>query len=176
MTLPRHDPAVRPLPRTLDPDQSAKLAGVRALARLLDEAVRLPGTRIGVGLDALIGLIPGFGDLAGGAMSAYVLLTAARLGVPKAVLGRMLVNLGTDALVGAVPLLGDLFDIGFKANSRNVRLLEDALELPAQTRRSSALVVGGVVLAAVAIAAVGVALAVVVFRAIWGAVGGAVGG
>jgi hypothetical protein len=157
---------------TLDADRAAKLAGVRAMARMLDDAVRIPGTGIGVGLDALIGLIPGFGDLAGGAMSAYVLLTAARLGVPKPVLGRMLVNLGTDALVGAVPLLGDLFDIGFKANSRNVRLLEASLDAPADTRRSSALVIGGVVIAALAIAAAGVALTVLLLRAVWNAAGG----
>ena len=148
------------------------LQRVRALSRLMDDAIRLPGTSVGVGLDAVIGLVPGLGDVAGGVISAYVLMTAARLGVPRAVLARMLLNLGTDTLVGAVPLLGDLFDVGFKANVRNVRLIEQSLELPSATRRSSALVVAGVVVAALAIAAVGVTVAVLVVRAIWGLVGG----
>ena len=172
MTLPRHDDYENLPPAVAERERTAKLAGVRALARLLDNAVRVPGTRIGVGLDALIGLVPGLGDIAGGAMSAYVLVTAARLGVPRPVLGRMLVNLGIDALVGAVPVLGDLFDIGFKANVRNVQLLERTLDAPAETRRSSALVVAGVVVAAVAIAAVGVTLTVLLVRAVWGAFGG----
>lgn len=168
---PRREPLDGPIS---DPgmDRAAALARVRGLARLLDNAVRVPGTRIGIGLDSVIGLIPGVGDLAGGAMSAYVLMTAARLGVPRAVLGRMLVNLGTDALVGTVPVLGDLFDVGFKANVRNVRLLEQSMAAPAATRRSSALVVGGVVVAALAIAVAGIALTVVVLRAVWGAVAG----
>lgn len=148
------------------------VARARALARLLDDAIRIPGTRIGIGLDALVGLIPGFGDMAGGLMSAYVVATAARAGVPKAVLGRMLVNLAADALVGTVPVVGDLFDVGYKANTRNVRLLEEALAMPEQARRSSGLVVGGVVLAALAIAAVGVTVSILVIRALWNAVGG----
>ena len=148
------------------------LSRVRAIARVMDDAIRLPGTNVGIGLDAIIGLVPGLGDVAGGVISAYVLVTAARLGVPRTVLARMLLNLGMDTLVGAVPVLGDLFDVGFKANVRNARLLEDSLALPTATRRSSALVVAGVVVAALAIAAVGVVLAVVVARAIWSAVGG----
>ena len=84
----------------------------------------------------------------------------------------MLLNLGTDALVGAFPLLGDLFDVGFKANVRNARLLEESLDQPMATRRSSALVVGGVVLAALAIGAAGFALAIVIVRAVWSALGG----
>ena len=152
--------------------RSEDVARARNLARLLDEAIRIPGTGIGIGLDAVVGLIPGVGDLAGGLMSAYVLATAARAGVPKAVLGRMLVNLATDSLVGTVPVLGDLFDVGYKANTRNVRLLEQALAAPEATRRSSGLVVAGVVLAALAIAAVGVAASIWVIRTLWGAFGG----
>src|SRR4051812_26103157 len=145
---------------------------VRVLARVMDDAIRVPGTGIGVGLDALIGLVPGLGDIAGGIISAYTLVTAARLGVPRTVLARMLLNLGTDTLVGAVPVLGDIFDVAWKANVRNARLLEQALDVPTETRRSSALVVGGVVVAALLIAAGGVALTVVIVRAIWGAIGG----
>lgn len=173
MTHPRYDsPVTGPIDRVGAPGRAEALERSRNLARLLDNLIRIPGTNIGIGLDSIIGLVPGLGDVAGGVMSAYVLMTAARLGVPKAVLGRMLVNLGTDALVGAVPVLGDLFDVGWKANTRNVKLLEQALGAPSETRRSSNLVVAGVVLGALAIAAVGVALTVVVLRAIWGAVSG----
>ena len=166
------------LERSIDPavtdatERARALDRVRSLARLMDDAIRIPGTSIGIGLDALIGLVTGLGDLAGGVISAYVLMTAARAGVPKTVLVRMLLNLGTDALVGAVPVLGDLFDVGFKANVRNARLLEQSMAVPEATRRSSALVVAGVVVAALAIAAVGVTLAVIIVRAIWGAIGG----
>jgi hypothetical protein len=172
MTSPRQDaPYSGPIDRLDAPGRAAALDRSRALARLLDNLIRIPGTNIGIGLDSIIGLVPGLGDVAGGVMSAYVLLTAARLGVPKAVLGRMLLNLGTDALVGAVPVLGDLFDVGFKANQRNVRLLEQSLGAPAETRRTSGWIVAGAVLGAVAIAAAGVGLTILLLKAVWGAVG-----
>ena len=114
------------------------------MTRLMDEAVAVPGTRLRVGLDSLLGLLPGVGDLAGAAVSGYALLVAARLGAPPAVLLRMLLNIGVDTLVGAVPLLGDLFDLGWKANRRNLRLLEQYLERPRETKRASVAVVGAV--------------------------------
>lgn len=142
-------------------DQAAR---VRALARVLDSAVGIPGTRIRFGLDSLIGLVPGVGDLAGAAFSGYIILSAARLGVPPVVLSRMLLNLGVDTLVGSVPLLGDAFDVGFRANTRNAALMERHLAEPGVARRSSrlsvAVVIGGVVL----LAAVGIALAVLAAR------------
>lgn len=117
---------------------------VRRLARLLDAAVRIPGTGIRIGLDAVLGLIPAGGDVAGAVLSAWIVLTAARLGAPAPVLVRMTGNLVLDALLGAVPLVGDLFDVGWKANLRNVVLLERHLESPDRTRRRSALALGGV--------------------------------
>src|SRR5215216_3254920 len=94
------------------PAVSGAHARVRALARLLDAAVRVPGTNVRVGLDALIGLIPGVGDVAGVAFYGYIILAAARLGVPVPVVLRMLLNVATDTVVGAVPLVGDIFDVG----------------------------------------------------------------
>jgi hypothetical protein len=141
-------------------------ADVRALAKLLDEAIRLPGTNIRVGLDAVLGLIPGAGDVAGALLSAVVLVRAAGLGAPSPVLARMVGNVAIDALVGAVPLLGDLFDIGWKANTRNVRLLERYLETPAAATRSSRAVVAGLLLLLVLAVAGGVALAILVVRAL----------
>lgn len=129
----------------------------RRLTHWLDSAVRIPGTRITVGLDALLGLIPGGGDLAGAALSAYLVTLAARAGAPASVLARMLGNVIIDAAVGTIPVLGDLFDVGWKANSRNLRLLEAQVDTPEPTARASrwqvALVLAGLFLVfAVAVA------------------------
>jgi hypothetical protein len=120
------------------------MKALRALVRLLDEAVAIPGTRFRVGLDGLLGLIPGVGDVTGAVMTGFTVLTAFRLGAPPAVLLNMVVNLGIDAAAGAVPLLGDLFDIGFKANRRNLDLLERYLARPQATRRSSGVALAGI--------------------------------
>jgi len=96
---------------------------LRRLAWLLDSSIPVPGTRWTVGIDALIGLVPVLGDVAGMLLSSYILLEAVRLGAPKRVLARMALNIAVEGLVGSIPLLGDLFDAGFKANQRNIRLL-----------------------------------------------------
>jgi hypothetical protein len=101
-----------------------KLSRLRGLARLLDTSLQIPGTRFQFGLDALLGLVPGIGDAVGALLSFYIVSEARRLGVSKRTLLRMSANVGIDTLVGAVPALGDLFDAGFKANIRNVALLE----------------------------------------------------
>ncbi|MEK0084828.1 DUF4112 domain-containing protein [Benzoatithermus flavus] len=93
------------------------------LAFLLDEAVRIPGTRWRIGLDGLIGIVPGIGDAVTGLLALYPVLEAWRYGAPAHLIARMLANLGVDVAVGAVPVLGDIFDVGFKANRRNVELL-----------------------------------------------------
>src|SRR5687768_6212939 len=113
------------------PDQ---LATLRSLACVMDSAVRIPGTPIRFGADALIGLVPGLGDVAGAAVSGFLILSAGRLGAPASVLLLMVLNVGLDMLVGAVPLVGDLLDVGLKANQRNLALLERALEDPRGTR------------------------------------------
>ncbi len=104
---------------------------------MLDEAIRIPGTNIRIGLDALLGLLPGGGDVAGGLLSGVIILQAARDGAPGAVLGRMLGNVALDVVVGAVPLLGDIFDVAWRANTRNIRLLQSWRERPVSTKRSS---------------------------------------
>lgn len=111
------------------------LQRARSLARLLDSSLRVPGTRFRFGIDPLLGLIPGVGDLAGVALAGSILVAAARLGVPRASLLRMGANVGVDALVGMIPLVGDLFDAGWRANVRNLRLIEAHLEDPAQAAR-----------------------------------------
>ncbi len=94
------------------------------LAWLLDSSIRVPGTQFRIGLDGLIGLIPGLGDAAGSVVSSYIIAHAARVGVPKSTLIRMAFNVLIESLVGLVPVFGDLFDFAWKANSRNVRLLQ----------------------------------------------------
>lgn len=128
-------PTTTEIPGTRDPDRHLQRA--RRLARLLDRAVTVPGTRIGIGLDGLIGLIPGIGDAAGGVFSLYVLYLGYRAGAPASLLVRMAANVGIDVLVGGVPLLGDLFDLGFKANERNVALLDRSSIDPDGAQRAS---------------------------------------
>ena len=107
------------------------------LAWLLDSSIPIPGTRFTIGLDALIGFVPFFGDLVGVALSSYILSEASRMGVPRSVLLRMAFNVGLEGLIGMVPLAGDVFDAAFKANQRNVRLLGAWLDHPAKTKRST---------------------------------------
>jgi hypothetical protein len=112
------------------------------VARVLDDLVRVPGTRRRVGVDPVLGLLPGVGDWVGWAASAHLLVAGARLGAPATVILRMAGNALVDAAVGAVPLLGDLFDLGWKANRRNLVLLERLVAQPAATVRASRMVVG----------------------------------
>jgi hypothetical protein len=103
----------------------ARLRRIRSLAWLLDRSIPIGGGRR-IGLDPIIGLLPGAGDWLGAALSFYVLYQGARLGVPRAVLGRMAGNILVEAVVGAVPVLGDLFDFVWQANHRNLKLVEQA--------------------------------------------------
>ncbi len=100
------------------------VAALRSWAVLLDSAFRVPGTRVTFGLDPILGLVPGAGDLATPVFAAIVLLHAVRLRVPRVVQLRMLINAAIDLGIGAIPLAGDLFDVGWKANVRNLALLE----------------------------------------------------
>jgi Domain of unknown function (DUF4112) len=110
---------------------------LRRLGYLLDNSIPIPGTPYRIGLEAVIGLVPGLGDLVGGGFSAWIILQAARLGAPPSLLARMGWNLLVDTAVGAIPLLGDLFDAGFKANMRNLALLEGHFQGPTASRRAS---------------------------------------
>jgi len=123
------------------------------LAWLLDSSIPLPGTRLTIGLDALLGLVPVLGDLVGVALSSLILAEANRLGVPRALLMRMSFNVALDGVVGLVPLAGDVFDAGWKANQRNVRLLNAWLEHPHRAARGSRVFVAVLVLALAAFVA-----------------------
>jgi hypothetical protein len=107
------------------------------LAWLLDSSIPIPGTRFTIGVDALIGLLPVLGDFVGVLLSSYILKEAARLGAPKVVLARMASNVLVEGIVGIIPFAGDVFDAAWKANQRNVRLLNAWLDHPKKTARSS---------------------------------------
>jgi hypothetical protein len=96
---------------------------LQTLSRLMDTQFRIPGTQIRFGLDAIIGLVPGVGDFASFLISTYMISVATKSGASGFVVARMVTNVAIDALVGAIPLLGDLFDVVFKANQRNMQLL-----------------------------------------------------
>ena len=93
------------------------------IARLLDSAFFIPGTRIRIGLDPLIGLIPGFGDVIANLIGSSILFLATQLQVPKIILARMALNMGINTVIGAIPGIGDLFSIWFRSNEKNVQLL-----------------------------------------------------
>jgi hypothetical protein len=118
-----------------------QLQNLRRISWIFDELVSVPGTNMKVGLDALMGLIPGGGDLVGGAVSAYAILIARKVGAPAAVIIRMAINVIIDAVFGAVPLLGDVFDATWKANRKNLDLLERYVQQPQEVKRGSTLVV-----------------------------------
>lgn len=129
------------------PEEQQALTSLARLSRVLDAAIRIPGTDIRVGLDPILGLIPGLGDWAGALGSGYILLRAADLGVARATLLRMAANIGVDFMAGSVPVLGDIFDVGWRANERNMALLRAHLDAPERRRRADrgfvvALVVG----------------------------------
>lgn len=115
--------------------------GVERLAWWLDNAIAIPGTRLRIGYDALIGLIPGVGDLVGTLLSGYIVAVAAAQGFSPSVLARMALNVGIEAIVGLVPIVGDLFDAAWKANQRNIALMAQYRSAPQSARRQSLAVV-----------------------------------
>lgn len=96
-------------------------------ATLLDSRYRIPGTSIRFGWDAILGLIPGVGDLATAGPATYLIYRSYRLGARRRAIARMAVNVGLDFTLGAVPLIGDVFDVAFKGNRRNIAILEQEL-------------------------------------------------
>ncbi len=108
--------------------RAERIARIDRLATLLDTRFVIPFTKFRFGADSLIGLAPGLGDVVTTALSLYIVYEAHRLGAPKVVLGRMLGNVAVDGLIGAVPIAGDVFDVLWRANRRNVRILRDHLD------------------------------------------------
>jgi Domain of unknown function (DUF4112) len=105
--------------------RAATPARLDALSRLFDIAFMIPGTNVRFGIEAILRLVPGIGDAAASALSCWLLYEAHRLGVPPRIFARMLLNVAIEGIVGTVPIAGDAFDVAFRANRRNVRLLRD---------------------------------------------------
>jgi hypothetical protein len=142
------------------------LVRARALAHLLDDGIRVPVIGVRFGLDPVIGLVPGFGDFAGAVLSSYIVILGARLGAPRPVVLRMIGNVAVDTFGGTVPLVGDLFDVAWKSNIRNVALLDRWIDEPGETHRASRYLIGFTILALALLGIAGIALAVLVVRAL----------
>ncbi|MEM9219665.1 MAG: DUF4112 domain-containing protein [Cyanobacteria bacterium P01_F01_bin.150] len=135
---------------------STKFERVEALSQLLDNAITLPGTNYSVGIDPLIGLLPGGGDLFAGLLSLYIVFESFQMGASAPTLTRMAYNIALEVVAGTVPFVGDLFDVAWKANARNVRLLEEHLQSPQPRRQADriffAVLMTGLLILIVAIA------------------------
>ena len=130
--------------------QRARLDQMNNLAWLLDNSIRIPIINYRIGLDAIIGLIPGLGDVAGLLISSVIVIQAIRLGAPSATLLQMVLNIAIEALIGLVPMLGDIFDATFKSNIRNMRLLNLALDHPQTGRAINSAAGTGIIVAVIA--------------------------
>lgn len=117
--------AVEEVPDSVD---EAAVRRMRFVANLLDDSIRVPGTEFRIGIDPILGILPGAGDAVAAAMSVYIVLESARLGVPFLTLLRMMANVTLDFAIGSVPVIGTLFDAVWKANQRNVELAVESLD------------------------------------------------
>ncbi len=151
-----------------DESKAIVLRRLRQLTDVLDNAVAIPGTNYRVGIDPLLGLLPGGGDTLGAILSAYIVLQAAQLGAPRPTLVRMVWNILLDSLVGTIPLLGDLVDVAWKANTKNMALLEAHMRSPYNRQKTDTwfvyLLLGGVILVAIAISFTGVFILTQLFK------------
>jgi hypothetical protein len=158
---------------TIQPDAYAPtLKRLRQLSGLLENLITIPGTQIGIGLDPIIGLIPIGGDILGVFLSGYIILESARLGASRATLGRMLLNVIIDGLVGLIPVLGDFFDVTWRANTYNIKLLEESLKFPSQKKKADTWFIFGVLVGLLLLAIVLVAFPVILINMLWKALTG----
>lgn len=109
-------------------EQLKNLKRIRKIAILLDSAIGIPGTKFRIGLDPILGLIPGGGDVITAGISAYMIYLAARFGLRKKEIGKMIGNVAIETFIGSFPLIGDIFDAYFKSNIRNLEILEKHIE------------------------------------------------
>lgn len=169
MAQPSSSP--QPVP-VLSQAKSYKLQRLRLLTRLLDNAVEIPGTSYRIGLDPIIGLLPAGGDIVSSILSAYIVLEAARLGLPNSALLRMVVNIILDTVAGTVPILGDLFDVTWKANSMNLELIEAHIQTPQSSQKANKwfvfLLLVGLTVIVMGISAASIAIIRLVFKAFLG--------
>ncbi|MEG4114770.1 MULTISPECIES: DUF4112 domain-containing protein [unclassified Microcoleus] len=141
---------------TPSPSHVASLRRLRRISHLLDNAIPIPGTKYRIGLDPILGLIPGGGDLISSIFAGYVVFKSAQMGVPQETLVQMAANIVFDTVAGTVPVAGDLLDVAWKANVKNIELLDAHLGSPEQGKKADwlfvavlllglMLIVGGVI-------------------------------
>ena len=136
------------------------------VALIMDEIVRVPGTKFRFGLDPLLGLIPGIGDTSSAFVSAFALIQAARLGVPKILLARMSLNILINEVIGVVPVIGDAFSFWFKSNARNHKIIKEHTLTGAVAKRSDWIFVIAVLVVLVAVVCLGLVLSFLFLQAL----------
>jgi len=153
----------------LPPAEKRKREGLEPLfkwiAFIMDDVVRVPGTKFRFGLDPVIGLIPGIGDTSSALVSAFALIQAVRLGVPKILLTRMALNILVNEVVGVIPVIGDAFSFWFKSNARNYEIIKTHRLGPSVARRSDWLFVIGVLVIVFVVVVVGIAISFLILGA-----------
>ncbi|MEG4504831.1 DUF4112 domain-containing protein [Microcoleus sp. F6_B4] len=133
-------------PNTPSPSHVASLRRLRRISHLLDNSIPIPGTKYRVGLDPILGLIPGGGDLISSIFAGYVVFKSAQMGVPQETLVQMAANIVFDTVAGTVPVAGDLLDVAWKANVKNIELLDAHLGSPEQGKKADWLFVAALLL------------------------------
>ena len=146
------------------------VATAEFLAKILDTTVKIPGTRIYLGLDPLLGLIPGIGDMIANLIGTVILVLAARLQVPQIVVARMSLNLFINGTIGAIPILGDLFSIWFRSHARNAELLRRAATQPYRETQQARLYVAGIIGGTVVLLLLAIAAVLWIVVKIWTAI------
>ncbi len=160
------EPRVKVLPRDEAREHLLTIADI--LAKALDTTVKIPGTSWYIGLDPLLGLIPGIGDVIANLIGTVILGLATRLQLPRIVLARMSLNLLINGTVGAVPFVGDIFSIWFRSHARNAALLREAAMKPDRETRTDWFYVGSIIGGTVALLCLMIALMVWVVFKLWG--------
>ena len=150
---------------TIDKDKTRNR--LERLAWILDNSIPVPGLNARIGIDPLIGLVPGIGDTIGALLSSYILAAAAKQGAPRSVLLKMAFNIAVEAIVGILPVMGDLFDMAWKANQRNVQLLGDYLDQPRKTVVASRLFVTTLIVLLVGLVMLVAMLGILLIRFVW---------
>ncbi len=146
------------------------VATAELLAKILDTTVKIPGTRFYLGLDPLLGLIPGIGDMIANLIGTVILVLAARLHVPQVVMMRMSLNLLINGTVGAIPIVGDLFSIWFRSHARNADLLRRAAVQPYREMQQARLYVAGIIGGTVVLLLLAIAAVLWIVATLWSAI------
>jgi hypothetical protein len=163
-------PDIPPVSPLNDQEREALVATAELLAKVLDTTVKIPGTRLYLGLDPLLGLIPGLGDALANLLGTVILVLAARLQVPKIVVARMSLNLLINGTVGAIPIVGDLFSVWFRSHARNAKLLRQAATQPHRETQQDWIYVAGIIGGTVVLLLLAIALVLWIVVKLWAAI------